>query len=82
MTKSAVADELAAMRKIVAILDKLEVDTRTRVLAWTYSQYAAGSGVDAPDGNHTPEAATDVREPVQFVNTLTVSTDDDNTSAL
>ena len=34
-----VADELAALRRIVAALDKLDPATRNRVAAWLFDRY-------------------------------------------
>lgn len=39
MARTAVAEELAAMRKIVGILDKLDTDVRERVIAWSHDRY-------------------------------------------
>lgn len=52
MARTAVAEELAAMRKIVGILDKLDTDVRERVIAWAHDRYnsiaATPSMTDAP----------------------------------
>ena len=36
------ADELAAMRRIVATLDRLDPTTRTRVVGWLGERYGHG----------------------------------------
>lgn len=39
-----VADELAAMRRIVATLDKLDPTARTRVIGWLTDRYPNARG--------------------------------------
>jgi hypothetical protein len=34
-----VADELAAMRRIVAVLERLDVGTQVRVVAWVWERF-------------------------------------------
>lgn len=42
-----VADEIAAMRRIVAALERLDADSRSRVVAWLADRYRYD--LDMPD---------------------------------
>lgn len=43
MARTEVADELAAMKKMVTLLEKLDPEVRERTLVWAYDRYMVAS---------------------------------------
>lgn len=72
MARTAMAEELAAMRKIVGILDKLDTDVRERVIAWAHDRCNSSPVSTTADTESDEEEAQDAIQPV---NTLTITDD-------
>ena len=75
MARTAMAEELAAMRKIVGILDKLDTDVRERVIAWAHDR-CNSAPTDADPVQFLVDADEEkAQDATQPVNTLTVTDD-------